>query len=258
MLRLGPALVMGFISESQIPMGGVVSGNLKATITLCRLLLALLILAAATIIFPLVFTTRLRKEKPPRLFWSGAIYFILIGAGFMFVEIGLIQRLSVFLGHPVYALGILLFTIIASTGLGSLLSEHLPLKRFPWIFIYPILTVLTIAVTQFLLSKLSVQMVASGMVIKILTSVLLIFPLGIVLGLFFPTGMRLVKEFVADETPWYWALNGIFGVLCSALAVFLSIYFGIYMNFYISMFCYSTVLICLYHIYKVNKSKEVS
>ena len=236
---------------------GVIAGNLRATYSLCGLLFSLFILAMATIVFPLVFTNHLRKEKPPTLFWSGAIYFILIGAGFMLVEIGLIQRLSVFLGHPIYALGILLFTIIISAGLGSFLSEYLPLKRFPWIFIYPIVTVLTIAVTQLLISKIFVAMTASAMMIKILVSISLMFPLGILLGLFFPTGMRLVKDIVAYETPWYWALNGIFGVLCSALAVFISIYFGIHLNFYIAMLCYGAVLICLYHIFKVIKKTGI-
>ena len=65
-----------------------------------------------------------------RLAWIGSAYFLLIGLGFMFVEIGLIQRISVFLGHPVYALSIGLFSIILSTGIGSLLSERFkPTRR---------------------------------------------------------------------------------------------------------------------------------
>ena len=59
----------------------------------------------------------------------------------MLMEIALIQRLSVLLSHPVYALGILLFTMILSTGIGSLLSERLPLTRWPWVLVYPLLAV---------------------------------------------------------------------------------------------------------------------
>src|SRR5438034_1208285 len=68
----------------------------------------------------------------PATLGSGALYFSLIGCGFMLTEIALIQRLTVLLSHPIYALGILLFTIIASTGIGSALSDRLPLTRPPW------------------------------------------------------------------------------------------------------------------------------
>ena len=57
------------------------------------------------------------------------LYFGLIGIGFMMVEIGLLQRISVFLGHPVYALSVVLFSLILSTGIGSLVSERFPLDR---------------------------------------------------------------------------------------------------------------------------------
>jgi hypothetical protein len=96
-------------------------------------------------------------------------------------------------------------------------------------------------------------MITSAMLIKIVVSVLVIFPLGILMGFFFPTGMRLVKSVTATETPWYWALNGIFSVLCSALAVFISIYFGISANFYIATLCYMTLPPCLYSIYRANQ-----
>ena len=73
---------------------------------------------------------------------------------------------------------------------------------------------------------------------KIIASILVIFPLGLLLGCFFPTGIKLVRTSVADATPWYWALNGIFGVLCSALAVLFAIYSGISTNFVLGALCY--------------------
>ena len=163
----------------------------------------------------------------------------------MSVEIALIQRLSVFLGHPTYALGILLFTIILSTGLGSFLSEYLPLTRPPWVFVCPIITALAIIVVRFALLFVVSNMIISPMLNKILVSILIIFPMGVLMGFFFPMGMRLVRSVAGTETPWYWALNGIFGVLFSALAVFFSIYFGIVTNFYIGAACYAILLTCL-------------
>jgi len=236
MLRL-QHIYLAFQSDAGFS-SGVIAGNLHATLTLIGLLISLLLLTLVTIIFPLF-----AAKKKSKIIWSRALYFSLIGAGFMFVEIALIQMLSVFLGHPVYALGILLFTIIASTGIGSFLSTHLPLTH--WLFVLPLFMVTAIILTQFFLHILISNMITSVMLKKILVSILVIFPLGMLMGLFFPTGMRLVKG--DSETPWYWALNGIFGVLCSALAVFFSIYFGISTNFYIAACCYAMLLICLYY-----------
>jgi hypothetical protein len=237
---------------------GVVYGNLRATLNLVGLIVCLLLSALVTIVLPLSAKTRSAQSAPTTVLWSGAIYFSLIGAGFMFVEIALIQRLSVFLSHPVYALGVLLFTIIASTGVGSFLSERLPLTRFPWVFVYPALTSLAIVAIRFVLPLLLSNMITSAMLNKVIASILVIFPLGVLMGFFFPTGMRLVRSVSATETPWYWALNGIFGVLCSALAVFFSIYLSVSLNFYLAAVCYAALLACLYHIRSAQSGRDVT
>jgi hypothetical protein len=228
---------------------GVLRGNLIASITLCSLILSLMVVALATIVMPLKITPSISNEGENALwtqFWSGALYFSLIGAGYMFVEIALIQRLSVFLGHPIYALGILLFTIILSSGIGSYSSDRLPLTPRAWLFTYPILTALLITAMPTVLTATVSSMITSPMLLKIGTSIGIIFPLGMLMGVFFPTGMRLAKPVVSSETPWYWALNGIFGVLASALAVFFSIYSSISTNFYIAAACYTALLVSLH------------
>lgn len=224
---------------------GVLKGNLLATITLAGLILCLAGLAVVTIVVPLRIGTRAKGSDPvsKKALRTGAVYFCLIGAGFMFVEIAMIQKLSVFLGHPVYALGILLFTIILSTGAGSFVSDWLPLTRKPYNFILPVITAIAIVIQKFVLSALVAGMIAEPIAIKALLCVLAIFPLGMLLGCFFPTGMKTFKPLVADDTPWFWALNGIFGVLSAALAVFVSIYFGISVNFYIAAACYLAIVI---------------
>ncbi len=242
MLRLNR---LGFAFSTE---AGVLKGNLIATVTLVGLILCLGILAIATIIVPLRIGTRVttRGSASKSAMRAGVIYFCLIGAGFMFAEIAMIQKLSVFLGHPVYALGILLFTIIASTGVGSFLSDRLPITRPNFRYALPIVTAIVIVVQKFILSELVARMITEPITIKALMCVIAIFPLGILLGCFFPTGMKTFKPLVADDTPWFWALNGVFGVLSSALAVFVSIYFGISVNFFIAAVCYVILLIPIY------------
>ena len=245
-LRRALPFVPAGVGEGRGMRMGVIRGNLIATRTLASLILSLLVLALVTIVFPLALRSRDRRPGKTRsILWSGAAYFALIGAGFMFVEIALMQRLSVFLGHPMYALGVLLFTIIASAGLGSLLSERLPLVRAPWVYVYPAVIAAAVLVVRQVLAVLGAELVSSSMPERVLASVATIVPLGLLLGVSFPVGMRLVRTARMHETPWYWALNGVFSVLCSALTVFISIYFSISTSLYVGAACYILLLVCL-------------
>ncbi len=237
---------------------GVVRGNLIATLTLLGLVVTLLLVAIATVVLPLALRTHFGIESSVRAetLWSGAIYFTLIGPGFMLTEIALIQRLTVLLSHPIYALGILLFTLIASTGIGSLVSDRLPLTRTPWAYLYPIVTAGCLIGLKFLLEALLATMIAAPVLLKIGVFCISDLSCGAAYGTVFPTGMRLAKSIALDETPWYWALNGIFGVLCSALAVFISIYIGISANFYIAATCYGAVLIAQVGLQRVKARSE--
>jgi hypothetical protein len=234
------------------PTPGVIYGNVTATLTLVGLIGSLLILTVVVIIVPLVYKTHVNRREGKKLsvHWAGALYFSLIGAGFMLLEIALIQRLSVFLSHPIYALGVLLFSIIASSGLGSYLSEKLPLNRNPWSFVYPVTLSALILMMRFLLPLILSEFMTSVMMVKIVVSILVIAPMGLLMGMFFPAGMRIVRAVSNADTPWYWALNGIISVLCSALAVFISIFIGISVNFYLAAALYLAVLVPIYALMK--------
>ncbi len=243
MLRLGHILDVAVPKISK----GVIAGNLVATSVLCGLIVSLAMLTLAAIVLPLMVKTRQEAKagRDLRVLWSGAGYFALIGAGFMFVEIALVQKFSVFLGRPVYALGIVLFTIIASTGVGSFVSERFPVTRSRWVIGLPLMAALAIVGTRFALGRILADMMTSLMPNRIAVAIAVLTPLGILMGFFFPTGMRLMNRIGGGETPWYWALNGIFGVLCSALAVFVSIFFGISTNLYLGALCYLCIVVCL-------------
>ncbi len=235
---------------------GIVRGNMIATATLVGLLLTLAVLVAATIVIPLGLKSEHKAKilSAQRTLWTGAFYFSLIGAGFMLTEIALIQKLTVLLSHPIYALSILLFTIIASTGIGSLVSERLPLTKLPWLYLYPAITAACIIAERFLLRVVLKDMITTGLAAKTAVSVAVIFPMGMLMGMFFPTGMRLAKRVSPADTPWYWALNGIVGVFASAVAVFISIYVEISTNLYIAAACYLLTLAALFGLRRAEPS----
>jgi len=238
-------LRLNHLDEIESRGSGVHVGNLQASFALVVLIFSLFSLTIVTIVLPLIYRSRIKNFKKGKTFWKAVFYFSLIGAGFMMTEIGLMQRLSVFLGHPVYALGILLFTIILSAGIGSLFSERLPVTRAPLKYFLPAFAALAIFGVNFILNTVISSMITSPMLNKIIASIIVIFPVGFTMGFFFPMGMRLAKSRSPEETPWLWALNGIFGVLFSAVAVFLSIYFSISMNFYLAALCYAAILVLI-------------
>ncbi len=252
-------LRLGNLAAARDAGSGVLQGNLTATITLIALLFALSVLCLVTVILPLMMRSgpSAPATTPWSQLWTAMVYFSLIGTGFMFTEIGLIQRLSVFLGHPVYALGILLFTIILAAGIGSGLSEFLP-RRIRPLVAAALITAAAIVSASYLLSALVTAMATSAMPMRIMASIALIAPLGVALGVFFPVGMGLAKQQQMPETPWFWALNGVFGVLASALAVFVAIYFSISANFLLGAFCYLALIPLLTRMVAVRAAEAVA
>ena len=216
------------------------NGNLIAVATL----FLVIFLSAIVVVFVVVLPTRSAvRQAERRLALIGSGYFLLIGLGFMFAEIGLIQRVSVFLGHPVYALSIGLFSIILSTGLGSLLSERLtPARTDHFLFWLGLLAAYLLLLPQWLPDLLHSSLAAATLPWRALTSVAVIFPAGLLMGFGFPTGMRLVTRLEARLTPWLWGVNGAAGVLAAGLAVACSIGFSIDATIRVGAVCYALLL----------------
>lgn len=214
---------------------GVVNGNLYAILTLLILFCISLVFVLATIIIPL----RPAIAAAGRRFaWSGTAYFVLIGSGFMMIEIGLLQRLSVFLGHPVYSLSIVLFSMILFTGFGSMISEYLTLKRPVLIVSWSVVTGSYLASLIIWLPDTLLSFDGSSLLVRAAICMALIAPAGVLMGYGFPTGMRLVTSANDRQKPWFWGINGASGVLASAFAVACSIAYGIDTTLILGALCY--------------------
>src|SRR5262249_9033811 len=105
---------------------GVYLGQAKATFNLFVIIFFSFLMVTFVILRPL--TKNLKGAKRDFVI-AGSAYFLLIVLGFIFLAISLLQALGVFLGHPIYGLGVVLFSLIISAGLGSLLSDRLPLSQ---------------------------------------------------------------------------------------------------------------------------------
>jgi hypothetical protein len=162
----------------------------------------------------------------------------LIGLGFMLVEIGLIQRLSLFLGHPVYGLAVGLFSIILSTGIGSIVSDRLPITKPRHAVQWCGVLAVYLALLPFGLPLFVANLEAYPILVRAIAAVFVIAPLGLLLGFGFPTGMRFVNAIDPRPTPWFWAINGAAGVLAASVAVAVNITFSINVSIWLGAACY--------------------
>ena len=178
------------------------------------------------------------RQTSLRLATSGTLYFLLLGLGFMFVEISLIQRFSMFLGHPVYGLAVGLFGIILSTGIGSLLSERIRLDSTAKIALWSFVLFAYLAALIVWLPSIVRNYEGGVLAVRALVSLCAIAPLGALMGFGFPTGMRLVNAIDSRPTPWFWAVNGAAGVLAASMAVVTSIVFSINVSLWFGATCY--------------------
>ena len=236
-LRLNPAII--YMMLKNVPEGGVIWGNLLASGTLFLIFLVSFALVVTSIIIPL---RSALKDIGSKLVLGGTAYFFLIGIGFMVVEISLLQRMSVFLGHPIYSLSVVLFSLILTTGLGSLFSDRFQLKSAVKFIIWSGLTAGYLMSLPFWLSGTLLAFDSAGLLTRCALCVATITPAGLLMGFGFPTGMRLVAAIDPKPTPWFWGINGAAGVLAASFAVGCSIAFGVNVALSIGGVCYALLI----------------
>ena len=214
---------------------GVLHGNLVATITLAVVVALSTILVLITTIVPALPSIR---RVTSRIAVLGSVYFVLIGFGFMFVEIGLIQRISVYLGHPVYGMAIGLFGIIVSTGLGSLCSSGISLLTGLRLQLWAGGLGLYLILLPYWFPVLVDEFASANLLVRAGVSLAAIVPSGVLMGFGFPTGMEIVNAIDSRPTPWFWAINGAAGVLAAGIAVIVSIHASISTTLTCGAICY--------------------
>jgi hypothetical protein len=190
--------------------------------------MVLVISVAAVVVFlagPLVLQ---RQARPRHL--VPLLYFVALGLGYILVEIALIQRFVLFLGHPTYALTVVVFLMLLSSGFGSALSRHLlpETKRVRVILGAIALLVLAYIIV---LPRMLGTLVGLPFAAKLVISGVLLVPLGWAMGMPFPTGLRrLASETLegrGSAIEWAWAMNAASSVLGSVLAMVVAIQFGL-------------------------------
>jgi hypothetical protein len=173
---------------------------------------------------PLLLGTRLPSQPGVRGF---LLYFLFIGTGYILIEVGLIQKFVLFLGHPTYALTVVIFSMLVSSGIGSALSRRLLAKDEGRLIKALGCVALLAALLALVVSNLLGALVGLPLPLKAALTVLLIAPLGFVMGMPFPTALNRLEEWHPPSVRWAWSLNAASSVLGSVGALVCSIYLGL-------------------------------
>ncbi|MGN7437791.1 MAG: hypothetical protein ACTHOO_04030 [Alcanivorax sp.] len=218
----------------------VSQGQAKATFNLYLIIIFSFLMVGFVIVGPLLKTV---EDKGSTFIKAGTLYFILIGLGFMFMEISLLQALGVFLGHPIYGLSVVLFSLIISAGIGSFISEKLPLVTLPRQLVWCFLTCGYGILMSSILGDVFHQYAEVDIYTRVLISIAIMSPVGMLMGFGFPTGLALTERFDSRATAWFWGINGAAGVLGSSLAIAFNIALGIDQTLIIAGSCYALLSI---------------
>jgi MFS family permease len=176
----------------------------------------------------------------------------MLGLGFMFFEITLIQRLILFLGFPTYSLSVTLASILIFTGVGSLLSPRLlarcggKVERTAG----PLAGAIVVLGAIYLLAvpELTDAMLSTPLWVRIATTFVLLAPLGVCLGMFMPLGLGAVSGLTdhgAEYVAWSWAVNGFASVVGSVLTTLIAMSFGFDIVLVAAVWAYLIALVAL-------------
>jgi hypothetical protein len=207
--------VIDTLGRSWQPFGGAGYLVLVAFLLLATLSAAVLIVAPLAI--------RRRNDAwavAPSVGWWTLGYFGLLGLAFLLVEIPLVQLYILLIGDATTAFAVVLFAVLLASGIGSMLSP-----RLPWRLVAVALT-LAALVYPFLVRRLTPVLLPGPLPGRVLVGAVVIAPLGLLMGVMFPSGVAYLERRAPQLVPWAWGINGTASVISAVLAALLALAFG--------------------------------
>ncbi len=223
--------------------GGGFSAAHNAQVTLIVLLIQSLFVAGALILLPMLRFNRTAL----RATGCGTLlaYFASLGLGYVFIEIIFLQRFQLFLGPPIYTFSVVLAGLLTFTGLGSFASNRFQSAS------HRLLSWLLLAVVGTITLEILVMPIVFNWALgfplawRVAVSIALLAPVGLLLGMPFPIGLRLLGGEDSLLVPWAWAINAFFTVIGSVSAMILGMILGFTAVEMIAAACYATALVAI-------------
>ncbi len=232
-------VLLGDLLDPALSGSGVYRTSMEAIYILFAVIGVTATLSVLFILAPLTLGSKRRGLARPSA--ATLAYFGTLGLAFMMVEIPTMQKLTVYLGQPVYSLAVVLFSLLLFSGLGSWWSG----RWRPELIAGNMRRVFPVLVGLLLIHALSSSLILEqtlrfGLSVRLAVAVLLLSVLGFMMGILFPTGVRWVGRRQASVVPWLWGINGVTSVMGSALATALSIHVGFRLTLVIATAVYAS------------------
>ena len=220
--------------------------NAAAVRTLAGLFVAVTALVLLLILFPLRFLAGHGLADSPHR-GRFLLYFGCLGLGFILIEIPLIQKLILFLGHPTYALTVVLSTLLVASGIGSYLTTGVtPARAARRAMMATALVVIIALGITLLAAPLFAATLGLTLVVRVVIGVAILVPLGLVMGMPFPLGVKVLENHSAHSiVPWVWGVNGATSVLATVAAFVLALGWGYTFALLCGVACYAAAFIVM-------------
>jgi hypothetical protein len=226
--------------------------NFYAHAVILALLLIASILIVLFYVLPLIISRQVEFIAK-----SWGFYFIFLGLGFMLVEIPLLQKGSLYLGHPTYSLTIVLFSMLVFSGLGSYWSAKISISNLPHVLPWLLLiTAFLVGLSTGCLEWIVPKTIGFSLSAKIAIMLLFTGLMGFFMGTAFPSGVRLLSRSHASSVPWIWALNGGASVLGSIFAMAIAMSYGYRLTLMLGVLTYFVAFLSV--LYLGNLKKQCS
>lgn len=209
---------------------------------------SVLVLAIAFIVLPLV-ARALRggvdshESRADKLLVL--VYFGLVGFAFMAIEIGLLQRMTLFLGHPSYSLVVVLFAVLLTTAFGAFFAERIgPARLGAAMAAGGAGMAVLAAFYAYGAPSIIHALIAQSLPVRVVIAGLLIAPAGLLMGTMIPNAVRVLAGRGSKLIPWGWGVNGATSVLGTVVSTIVAIYGGFSTTFLVGGLIYLTAGLC--------------
>ena len=167
-------------------------------------------------------------------------YFGIVGFAFMAIEIALLQRFTLFLGHPTYSLLVILFVVLLSTAIGARLCDRFPAARLGKVMLYAGLALsLLAAIYGLVLGDALRALIGLPRIARIIITALLAAPCGLLMGAMVPSVVRVLAGAKSALVPWGWGVNGATSVIGTSIATIIAMYVGFTATFLVGAVSYA-------------------
>lgn len=231
--------------------------KINKAVPLLYALMAISLLATGIILAlpPVVLGARLPRHQGVLGF---LLYFLFIGAGYILIEVALIQKFVLFLGHPTYALTVVIFSLLVSSGLGSYFSRRILAGEDVRLYRALVLIAVLVALLAAIVTPLLAAGVGLPLGLKFAITVLLISPAGFVMGMPFPSGLARLEKWHNPSVRWAWSLNAAASVLGSVGALVCAVYFGLVQTLLVGGLLYLAALAVVARTAKIRRESVVN